>query len=94
MESLEPVDQHRAVGVVEDVAAHLDDTVRPDADQVPVERRVVELAQEIEAVGRWGGGATGATSGLPRVRQIPGRRVSICLSCVSAAGLPGSGPLP
>jgi hypothetical protein len=39
------MDQHRAIGVVEDVAAHFNDTVRPDADQVPVERRVVELAQ-------------------------------------------------
>ena len=45
MESLEPMDQHRAVRFVEDIAAHLDNTVRPDADQVPVERCVVELAQ-------------------------------------------------
>jgi len=68
VESLEPVDQHRAIGVVEDVAAHFNGTVRPDADEVPVERRVVEPAQR-HAVGHHRG-AEGVRVGHD-VRGIP-----------------------
>lgn len=41
---LEPVQEHGAVHLLEYVAAHLHDQVRPDAEDLPVERRVVELA--------------------------------------------------
>ena len=45
MEPLEAVNQHRAVGVVENVLTNFDDAVGSDADQVLVEGRVMEPAQ-------------------------------------------------
>jgi hypothetical protein len=43
--SLEPVQEHRAVDLLEDVRTDLQDQVGTDSDDVRVERRVVELAQ-------------------------------------------------
>jgi len=43
--ALQPVAQHGTVGLVHDVASHFDDEVRPDAQEVPVEGRVVQLAE-------------------------------------------------
>lgn len=45
MKILETVSQHRTVDLIEDVVADLHDEVRPDAKNVPVERRVMELAK-------------------------------------------------
>ena len=45
MEALQPELEHRPVGLAEDVLTQLDDQVRPDAEDVVVERRVVELAE-------------------------------------------------
>ena len=42
---LEAMAQHRAVDLVEDVTSDLDNQIRADADDIPVERGVVELAQ-------------------------------------------------
>ena len=49
MKCLQAVAQHRSVGFVEDRWRDVDDEIRIDADEVAVERRVVELA-ESEAV--------------------------------------------
>lgn len=38
---LTPMEQHRAVRLVEDVASDLDDEVGPDSEEVPVECGVV-----------------------------------------------------
>src|SRR2546426_2870257 len=45
LESLQAVLQHRAVWLAENVRAQLHRQVRPHAQDVPVERRVVQLAQ-------------------------------------------------
>src|SRR5450759_5126772 len=45
MESLQTMDQHRAVGLLEDVAAHLDLVVRPDCHQVRVEGRMMQRTE-------------------------------------------------
>jgi hypothetical protein len=47
---LETVSQHRSVDLVENVLAHLDDVVGPQADDLVVEGGVMDLAQR-EAVG-------------------------------------------
>ena len=47
---LEPVPEHRTVDLVENVRAHLDMEVGADAQDVPVERGMVDLA-ECETVG-------------------------------------------
>lgn len=50
MELLKSMFQHRTVVLIEDFASDLDDVVRVDADDVAVERGVVDLAER-EAVG-------------------------------------------
>jgi len=45
MEALQPVLQHRAVNLLQHVHPHLDHVIGPHADDVRVERRVVQLAQ-------------------------------------------------
>ena len=47
---LQPVSQHRSVDLLEDVRTDLDLQVGPDAEDVPVERRMVDLAER-ESVG-------------------------------------------
>lgn len=59
MQALEPVAQHGAVGLAPDVGPHLDPVVGPDADEVPVEGRVVQLAQGEPVVDH------GLAAGLP-----------------------------
>ena len=45
MKALEPVDQHRTIRFIEHVPTNLDDAVRPNPDQISIERRVVEAAK-------------------------------------------------
>ena len=45
MEALQPVDQHWAILLLQDIPAHLDDVVLGNANHVSVERRVVESAE-------------------------------------------------
>ena len=45
MESLKPVNQHRAILLVADVLAHVNDVVGGDSDQVRVKCRVMEIAK-------------------------------------------------
>jgi hypothetical protein len=47
---LQPVSQHRSVDLLEDVRTDLDLQVGPDAEDVPVERCMVDLAER-ESVG-------------------------------------------
>ena len=45
MQFLQPVPKHRAVLFLEDVGANLNHEIRPDTEDVSVERGVVNLAQ-------------------------------------------------
>src|SRR5690606_25150251 len=45
MHALKAVSQHRAVFFRKNVRANLDNSVRPNSDEVSVERRVVDLAE-------------------------------------------------
>lgn len=45
MEALQPMNQHRPIGVIQHVSSYLHNAVRPDPNQMCVERRVVELAE-------------------------------------------------
>lgn len=45
LELLEAMTEHRAVDLLQDVLAHFDNQVRTDADNMTVERGVVQLAQ-------------------------------------------------
>ena len=45
MKSLDRVHQGRAIGLAEDVGAHLDYEIGPESEKVAVEGRVVQLAE-------------------------------------------------
>ena len=45
MEPLQAVDQHRAVGLLEHVSAHLDLIIRPDRQQVRIEGGMMQRAE-------------------------------------------------
>jgi hypothetical protein len=52
VESLETVEQHRSVALVPHILAHVNDGVRPDPEQVRVERGVVQAAQRHTVLNR------------------------------------------
>ena len=45
MQALKPVQQHRPIVLVQNLSPNLDDVVGPDADKLPVEGGVVQLAE-------------------------------------------------
>ena len=45
MDLLQPDHEHRAVRFAQDGRPHLDDVVRPDGEEEPIKRGVMELAQ-------------------------------------------------
>ena len=45
MQTLQPVQQHRPILLVQDLSPNLDDVVGPDPDELPVEGGVVQLAE-------------------------------------------------
>jgi hypothetical protein len=45
VEPLQPVNEHRAIRIVEDIAPHFDEAVWVDSNQVPIEGRVMEIPE-------------------------------------------------
>jgi hypothetical protein len=45
VKALKTVNEHRAIGLIENVPTNLHYAIGPDPDEVPVERRVVKPAQ-------------------------------------------------
>ena len=45
VEALKPMDQHRSIGFLQDVTPNFNHEVRPDTDEIPVERSVMQTAQ-------------------------------------------------